>query len=334
VRSVTAPTRPFRTVSRSIRRRGLAAAIIGAALLVLGSTSACGGESDGTGASVPSTPSTSTPPTTLGTGDGTTTMRTEVFTDPSRPTGDTPGRSLPTDIYVPGGTGPFPMIVHAHGLAGNSGKFSQLLSAWSEAGYVVVAPNFPLTSDAIPAEQRQVGDIVQQPADLRFVTDQVLEMSRPGGDLAGLIDPERLGISGLSLGGATTYAKLFHPCCVDERFRSAVIMSAFLYPQPGGEFAFDREFPVLVFAGTADTAIPYQAQLDAAAKLQGPTWTVTLDEGNHSWPFENTPSPHDQVVVDTSIAFWDGTLRDDPTALERILTTADVPGVSSVVVGG
>jgi len=258
-------------------------------------------------------------------------MRTEVFTGPSRPTGTTSGRVLPTDIYIPGGTGPFPMIVHAHGLAGNSGKFSELLSAWSQAGYVVVAPNFPLTTDAIPPDQRQVTDVVQQPADVRFITDQVLAMNQPGGSLEGLIDPDRLGISGLSLGGATTYAKLFHPCCVDDRFRSAVLMSAFLYPQPGGDFAFDRQFPILVFAGTADLAIPYAVQQEAIGQLPGPTWAVTLTDGNHSGPFENTPSPHDQVVVDTSLDFWAGTLRDDAAALERIPTTATVPGLATVV---
>jgi dienelactone hydrolase len=320
----------------SVRRTTGVILVAVAAIALAG---ACGGNGDPGGSATSGKASdptaaapSSAPSTTIGTGDGTTTMRTEVFTDPSRPTGATPGRVLPTDIHIPGGTGPFPMIVHAHGLAGNSGKFSELLTTWSRAGYVVVAPNFPLTTDAVPAEQRDVGDVVQQPADLRFVTDQVLAMNRPGGALEGLIDPNRLGISGLSLGGATTYAKLFHPCCVDERFRSAVLMSAFLYPQPGGEFAFDREFPVLVFAGTADTAIPYAVQQEAVAQLPGPTWAVTLTDGNHSWPFENTPSPHDQVVVDTSLAFWDGTLRDDTAALERIPATADVAGLATVTV--
>ena len=259
-------------------------------------------------------------------------MRTETFTDPSRPTGDTPGRVLPTDIYVPGGTGPFPLIVHAHGLAGNSQKFSELLSAWSKAGYVVVAPNFPLTSDAIPGDQRRVEDVVNQPADLRFVTDQVLAMNQPGGALAGLIDPNRLGLSGLSLGGATAYAKLFHPCCVDDRFRSAILMSAFTFPMPGGEFDWGRRFPVLVFSGTADTSIPIAVQRQAIDQLPGPTWAVTLTDGTHAWPFENTPSPHDQLVTDTTLDFWAGTLRDDAAALGAVTTAATVPGLSSVAV--
>jgi hypothetical protein len=38
------------------------------------------------------------------------------------------------------------------------------------------------------------------------------------------------------------------------------------------------------------------------------------------------------VVVDTSLAFWDGTLRDDTAALERIPATAEVPGLATVTV--
>jgi len=313
---------PFR---RLIALATLAAAVTGIA--------ACGGGDDTTaGPSTTAPGSTTTTTAPLGTGDGTTTMRTEIFTDPSRPTGDTPGRVLPTDIYVPGGTGPFPLIVHAHGLAGNSQKFSELLSAWSTAGYVVVAPNFPLTSDAIPNDQRRVEDVVNQPADLRFVTDQVLAMNQPGGALAGLIDPDRLGLSGLSLGGATAYAKLFHPCCVDNRFRSAILMSAFTFPMPGGEFDWGRRFPVLVFSGTADTSIPIAVQQQAIDQLPGPTWAVTLTDGTHAWPFENTPSPHDQLVTDTTLDFWAGTLRDDAVALKSVSTAATVPGLSSVTV--
>lgn len=307
-----------------------------AAVVAAAGVAACGGDgnSGNSSATAPGSTDTSTTTTTtpLGTGDGTTTMRTETFTDPSRPTGDTPGRVLPTDIYVPGGTGPFPMIVHAHGLAGNSQKFSELLSAWSKAGYVVVAPNFPLTSDAIPNDQRRVEDVVNQPADLRFVTDQVLEMNQQGGALAGLIDPDRLGLSGLSLGGATAYAKLFHPCCVDERFRSAILMSAFTFPMPGGEFTWGRRFPVLVFSGTADTSIPIAVQQQAIDQLPGPTWAVTLADGTHAWPFENTPSPHDQLVIDTTLDFWAGTLRDDAAALTSVTAAATVPGLSSVAV--
>src|SRR4051794_30372650 len=46
---------------------------------------------------------------------------TLTFVDQSRKTVDqvgtrsAPSRTLPTDVYVPTGAGPFPLIVHAHG---------------------------------------------------------------------------------------------------------------------------------------------------------------------------------------------------------------------------
>jgi predicted dienelactone hydrolase len=295
---------------------------------------ACADDEPAEGADDRSSPATSSTTTTvpLGTGDGTSTMRTLTYVDPSRPTGATPGRTLVTDIHVPGGDGPFPLIVHAHGLAGSSAKFSGLLSSWADAGYVVVAPNFPLTNDSVPAEQRNVNDVLQQPDDVRFVLDQVLAANADGGELEGLIDPDRIGVSGLSLGGATTWPLVFHSCCLDERFRSAVLMSALLIDLPEGTYDWSRRFPVLVFAGTADAAIPYAKQQETVAKLPGPTWSVTLADGVHAKPFENDPSPHDDVVTTTTLDFWNGTLRDDAAALERVATDATVPGLSSVTV--
>ena len=65
------------------------------------------------------------------------THETITFVDPSRPTEDptadrsAPDRTLVTEVYVPGGKGPFPIVLLAHGIAGNPGKLSQLLEAWA-----------------------------------------------------------------------------------------------------------------------------------------------------------------------------------------------------------
>jgi dienelactone hydrolase len=339
-RSLPPAGRP-RGRAKPSRRAGLPAPLVAlVALLAVAMGSAVagcadsGGSTDGDRSSGATSSTTTSVP--LGTGDGTSTMRTVTYVDPSRPTGATPGRTLVTDIHVPGGEGPFPLIVHAHGLAGSSAKFSGLLSSWADAGYVVVAPNFPLTNDSVPAEQRDVNDVLQQPADVRFVLDRVLAANDgaddEGGELEGLIDPERIGVSGLSLGGATAWPLVFHSCCLDERFRSAVLMSALRIDLPGGSYDWSRRFPVLVFAGTADAAIPYAKQQETVAELPGPTWSVTLADGVHAKPFENDPSPHDDVVTATTLDFWDGTLRDDTAALDRVATDATVPGLSSVTV--
>lgn len=314
--------------------RGLLAAVL-AAVAVL---PACGGgadaadtgdgTSDGTARHGSGVERTTT--TVLGSGDGTYEVRQETFTDPSRPTGEVPGRVLPTDIYVPGGDGPFPLIVHAHGMDGSSAKFSKLLGRWAEQGHVVVAPNFPLTNDAADPPVSAIADYVNQPADVRFVLDRVLEQTRPGGPLEGLVATDRIGISGLSLGGATTYPLVFHPCCRDERFSAALLMSALELPFEGGEYDWTLEVPTLAFAGTADTSISYDLQRSTVEKLTGPMWFVTLEGGSHAAPFEDQDSPHDALVEAATAEFWAATLRGDRDALERIAAAAEVPGLSRV----
>jgi len=258
--------------------------------------------------------------------------RTETFTDPSRPTGDRPGRTLVTDIYVPDGPGPFPLIVHAHGFGGDRTKFTGLLGAWAARGFVVAAPTFPLTTSAIPVGERQVGDIAQQPADMRFVLDSVLKMAEPGGPLAGKIDRDHIGVSGLSLGGGTVYPLLFNPCCRDDRIKAMVAMSSVgLVTFDGKSSDLSRRFPTLVFAGDTDLAINYQVQRDTWEQLAGPTWLVTVLGGTHAAPYEDLPAdPHKQLVIDTTVAFWGWTLRGDHAAKERVATSATVEGLAKV----
>ena len=93
---------------------------------------------------------------------------TMTFVDRSRRRTTRPGpqrrlRTLVTEVYIPRGKGPFPLVVFAHGNAGNPGKLTQLLSAWARAGYVVVAPTFPLTNDLTDA-QSVIVDFMNQPA--------------------------------------------------------------------------------------------------------------------------------------------------------------------------
>jgi dienelactone hydrolase len=293
------------------------------------SASADDGTNEGSTEVKPAEPSGET---VLGVGDGTFEVRYESFVDTSRHTGSVPNRVLETDVYVPGGEGPFPLVVHAHGFDGSAAKFSALLGAWAAAGYAVVAPNFPLTNDGVAEVDKDLGDYVNQPADVRFALDSVLEMNETGGELEGLISTDHMGISGLSLGGATTYPSLFHPCCADDRYRSAILMSALELPFEPGEYDYAgaRPFPVLAFAGTSDDAIPYELQQSIIAGLPGPTWSVTLIEGEHATPFENPDSPFDEMVVASTIDFWDMTLREDPSAGQELEADAAIPGLSTL----
>jgi len=244
--------------------------------------------------------------------------------DTSRPTEAGAGmphrdeRTLPTDVYLPAGAGPFPFVAFAHGLSGHPRKFTQLLGAWAEAGYAVAAPAFPLSNDEVPGEPTW-SDLGNQPGDISFVVDELLAANGdPSSPVYGAIDPERIGVAGLSLGGATTYGVAFNDCCLDERPVAAMILDGARL-SVGGEFDFSRGLPLMIVHADEDFALPYEDAVEAYAESATPKWFVTLHEFAHASPFENDPDPADDLVTASTIAFWDLYLRGDAEAEQRLV---------------
>jgi len=250
---------------------------------------------------------------------------TETFVDESRPTqapdpaANAPTRTLVTEIHYPEGTGPFPLIVLAHGQTGHPSKFNELTTAWASAGYVVAAPVFPLTSNQ--ATYETIGDFVNQPADMSFVIDQLLERNEGDGPLSGLVDPEHIGATGLSLGGSTVYG-FFDDCCRDERIDAVLVMAGLLLP-------FDEAFewpslPLFIINGNGDNR-----GRDPYMLASPPKYFMTIERPTHSAPFEDTPDEADQLVVTVTVDFWNGYLYEDDDALVDLANDANVPGAAT-----
>jgi dienelactone hydrolase len=248
-----------------------------------------------------------------------------TLVDHSRPTGATTSapaqdqRVLATTITYPVGIdGPVPLVVLAHGNNGHPNKFTQLIGSWAAAGYVVAAPTFPLTSNTTPGGGSP-GDVSNQPADMSFVINEVLKMSRPkaAGPLDGLVDERHIGVAGLSLGGSTVYGLVYNTCCRDKRIDAAILMSPLRVPFTDGKDAW-RHVPALFVHSDADpTWYPISAQ--TYPLLATPKWFVTLHGSTHSGPFEDTPDPADAVVPPITVAFWDRYLKGDPLAQTRLV---------------
>jgi dienelactone hydrolase len=263
-----------------------------------------------------------------------------TLTDRSRPTAagsQTAARSsrtLETTVFFPDTDaqveGSFPLIVFGHGLTGSPARHSDLAEAWARAGFVVALPAFPLTNSTVPGGAANYADVKNQPGDVSFVLDQLIAADDdPQSALFGRIDPDRIGVSGHSLGAATTYAVTFDACCRDPRIDAAVVMAGVLLVD-AGRMDYTTPTPVLIFHGDADQVLAYQFDVDTYAQLSPPKWFVTLQGAGHSPPYEDAPSPWDAVVETTSTDFWLGQLDHDAAALARLDADATVSGVSSI----
>jgi dienelactone hydrolase len=259
---------------------------------------------------------------------------TLTYVDRSRPQEDPTGarsapvRTLVTEAYVPGGKGPFPLVVFAHGNAGNPGKLTQLFSAWARAGYVVVAPTFPLTNDLGGAKAITI-DYRNQPQDVRFVLSRVLrENRRRASPLRGKIDPTRIGLAGHSLGGGTAYAVAYSDCCRDRRIDAVIAMDAVKVPFDG-HYRF-RGKPLLLIHLVKDPVVPFSTSEGIYAVAAPPKYLMALQIGVHFEPYEDVPNPHDQAVIAATTAFWDSFLKHERGAAKRVIRAGTQPNLSTV----
>jgi fermentation-respiration switch protein FrsA (DUF1100 family) len=277
------------------------------------------------------------------------------FVDASRPTnanGSSPelaSRTLRTAIYYPalvpsggdavpnappappGHSGRYPLVLFSHGLGGDAAFYVEVLKSWASAGYVVAAPAYPLSNvnaDGGFIAANGFGDAANQPADATFVITQVLE--RQEALLGGIIDPQRIGASGHSFGGSTTYALGYSTCCRDRRVKAAIAMSACagVVQDPGGYFR-DNPIPLLILHGDADPIVPYQHALEAFAAAKPPKFGLTFVGAGHVEPFTGLPGGvQAMALTHGSVDFWDRYLKDDKPALTRFSNDLDVAGVT------
>jgi poly(3-hydroxybutyrate) depolymerase len=160
--------------------------------------------------------------------------------------------------------------------------------------------------------------VARQAADARFVIDQLLDLADdPNSPLHGLIDPRRIGVAGMSLGGMTVYGLISNTCCRDPRIGAAILMAAVRRPFPGGTYV-RQDLPVMLVQGDRDPG--YHNSLSAYPNLAPPKWFITLRGAQHSPPFEIPRGPEAVLVDGATTAFWHRYLRGEPGAADQIVT--------------
>jgi predicted dienelactone hydrolase len=190
-------------------------------------------------------------------------------------------RKLTTTIWFPRGVpGPHPLVLYSHGFLSTRHGGAYLAEWLASHGYVVAAPDHPLTARRAWGGP-VIEDVVNQPADLSFLIDTILGWDDGARPFDGTIDPERIGVMGLSLGGLTAELAAFHPRLRDPRIRAAVSLAG---PMTifGPEFFAAVRVPFLMIAGDADVVIDYATNAPLVSERVPGGQLVTIAGGSHA----------------------------------------------------
>jgi predicted dienelactone hydrolase len=236
-------------------------------------------------------------------------------------------RQLKTTIYYPAAPKPlwqwgkpmvaegkpFPLIVYSHGFSSSKEEAKTLASHLASHGYIVVAPNFPLSGMFSPGGANFI-DIKNQPGDISFLIDQLIDRGKqPEDRYFGAADPERIGVIGLSFGALTSYLSAFHPTLGDPRIKVAVSLagpSSFF----SARFYRNHLMPLLVVHGEIDAFIPYQENARATFERAQPNVNlVTIIAGSHTGFASLGPDFFIKLIG--SVVAPDGAHPDNPDAL-------------------
>jgi dienelactone hydrolase len=231
---------------------------------------------------------------------GVVTLRLEDDSRPTLPNGDYAGaetRTLVTEVWYPATDGGdvfapvrgaqpdasevWPVLVYSHGFLSGRRENTELTAHLASLGVIVAAPEYPLTSMGAPGGAN-VADVVNQPADVRFLLAELRARGSAGDSPFGAVDPERVALMGVSLGGLTSLVAAFHP---DHREAGVTAVLAAAAPTcylPPALFA-EASIPLALVHGDMDELVPYSENAPPAYSTAVPSkWLVTFVGGTHT----------------------------------------------------
>ncbi|HEX4539081.1 MAG TPA: hypothetical protein VH112_02465 [Acidimicrobiales bacterium] len=224
-----------------------------------------------------------------------------------------PARALTTQVWYPNDlSGPHPLVVFAHGFQVGLDPYRRACNALAERGFVVAAPMFPLTDQAVAGAELDEADIANQPADVRFVITQMLAATQsPNTPLSGLVDPARIAVAGHSDGAETALLVGYGSNDRDPRV-GAVVADA---PNPldvqPPTAKVRGSAPLLIALGDQDRIVPIQNGLRLTDQVRVPGWLLVFHGADHLSPIAG-PSPWTSVLDRATADFLSGLFSGAP----------------------
>ncbi|KAB8331389.1 alpha/beta hydrolase [Scytonema tolypothrichoides VB-61278] len=123
-------------------------------------------------------------------------------------------RTFPADIYLPDISGSRPVVVISHGLGSDRSSYAYLAEHLASYGFVVAVPEHP-GSDAKQlqallsgkaAEVTSPREFIDRPLDVKYLLDQLTNLSQTDPGYKGRLNLEQVGVVGQSFGGYTALA--------------------------------------------------------------------------------------------------------------------------------
>ncbi|MEO8603526.1 MAG: prolyl oligopeptidase family serine peptidase [bacterium] len=180
------------------------------------------------------------------------------------------------DAPLLGDGAPYPLLLFSHGSCGYPAQSTFLLPLLASYGFVIAAPPHPgNTISEFPAcgqPAAQGASANERPADVRFVLDQMLAANQDAGSpFFGSIDPDRVGMSGHSFGGFTTYVAVGQ----DRRFKIAIAMAPFTL------VGQRLTVPSLTMVGQIDGVVSVPNVHTAYGSSSAPKLLVEIEDAGH-----------------------------------------------------
>ena len=192
-----------------------------------------------------------------------------------------PTRTLETTVWYPeSANGAHPLVVYSHGFMSFRSGGAYIAEHLASRGYVVISADHPLTHFGAPGGP-QIEDVVNQPGDVRFLIDSVLGWSKDERPFAGRVDPDRIGVMGLSLGGMTMTLASFHPQLRDPRIKAAVSIAGPIAIFQAAFFAAGSP-PFLMIGGTIDAMVDFETNAAVVPERVPGSGLVAIEGASHT----------------------------------------------------
>ena len=206
---------------------------------------------------------------------------------------------------APAAGGPWPLVFYGHGTNGRADNATHIAFDLVRRGYVVAAPDFPLSSSAAWTRiaATDVGDVVNQTGDIRFLIDRLLADPAIGP----ISDPARIVYSGHSLGAVTGYFLAYGSKTRDPRIKAFVLIGAGDPVQTAltnpmglaGQQHVEAGVPVLFLTAEKDIfARTTGAPFAAFSRVGTPKYEALIRGGAHVWFHDGSEQPEGNLNPD------------------------------------